>query len=193
MKLKHILQELIPYIEGRWFVGDGALLGLIREKGLIEYDNDIDIYLFPDSSVNLDNSLLKKQKYYMDTKIYNVDNPIYKCNTWTEYLSYKRVKNKNLNLNRCELMKLSKPTYHNEKIVAQFTLPYIDVYKLKDDGSKYILDDWGSIYFEYNEINDIQINKDLGFDVPIPNNPHSILKRQYGENYMTPDKNFKYF
>ena len=66
MDLKQILKELIPYIKGDWFVGDGALLGLIREKGLIEYDNDIDIYLLPDSSINLENSLLKKQKYYME-------------------------------------------------------------------------------------------------------------------------------
>ena len=188
-----MLKDLIKCIDGPWFVGDGALLGLIREKGLIEYDNDIDIYLLPDSSINLENSLLKKQKYYMDTKIYDINNPVYKCNNWNEYLAYKRVIHRDLKLNRASLMKMARPTYDNEKIVAEFTLPYIDVYYLKDDSSKYILDNWDNIYFNYNEINDLQVNNDLGYDVPIPNEPHSILKRQYGSSYMVPDKNFKYF
>ena len=43
--LIEILQKLIECIEGEYFVSDGALLGIIREGKLIEYDKDIDIYL----------------------------------------------------------------------------------------------------------------------------------------------------
>ena len=39
--LKEMLHELISYIEGPYFLGDGGLLGLIREKDLLDHDDDI--------------------------------------------------------------------------------------------------------------------------------------------------------
>ena len=39
--LKEMLHELISYIEGPYFLGDGGLLGLIREKDLLDHDDDL--------------------------------------------------------------------------------------------------------------------------------------------------------
>ena len=52
-ELKDMLKDLSKYIDGDWFVGDGALLGLVREKDLIELDNDIDIFLLPNAKLKL--------------------------------------------------------------------------------------------------------------------------------------------
>ena len=50
-KLKIMLKDLIPCIEGKWFVGDGALLGLIRKGDLLEFDDDIDIFITPETKI----------------------------------------------------------------------------------------------------------------------------------------------
>ena len=38
MDLLEVLKNLIPCIKGKWFIGDGALLGITRSGGLIPYD-----------------------------------------------------------------------------------------------------------------------------------------------------------
>ena len=60
MDLLSVLKELIPCFKGKWFVGDGALLGIIRGGGLISYDSDIDIYIMEDTIIDLNDSILKK-------------------------------------------------------------------------------------------------------------------------------------
>ena len=45
--LKQMLKELIPHIVGDWFIGKGALLGIVRDGDLILEDHDIDLYLLP--------------------------------------------------------------------------------------------------------------------------------------------------
>ena len=46
-------------------------------------------------------------------------------------------------------------------------------------------------YFKIEEIEPLQINNDLGFDVSIPNLPEDILERQYGD-WEVVNKEFKY-
>ena len=111
-----------------------------------------------------------------------------------EYLSYKRQSPTSKGLNRPQLTSRCAKTYKEEKIIPQFTDPYIDIFYLKWDGDKYIIgDNWANIYYTEEEVLLLDTNSDLGFDVPIPNNAHDILKRQYGDDYMIADPNFTYF
>lgn len=194
-ELKEMLKDLSNYIDGEWMVGGGALLGLVRSKDLIEWDDDIDIYLMPDAKINLPKECKYAiQEYYMDIKFYLKRNKPKKRNTWLEYLSYKRICPKQIGLNRPQLTARCSKTYPSESIIPTFTDPYIDIYYLKWDGEKYIVgENWPTIFFSEEEVLPMDTNSDLGFDVPIPNNVHSILKQQFGDNYMTPDKNFNYF
>ena len=133
LKLKKMLNVLIKNIYGDFFVGDGALLGLIRNGNLIPWDNDIDIYLLPNSEIDFEGLRecgLEKQDYYMDTKIYDPQNTPNNLNSWKEYVSYRKY-NDCRYLNRCEILVECKKNYYDEKIKPIFTLPYIDVYKLK--------------------------------------------------------------
>tara|TARA_R110000851_G_scaffold240348_1_gene393055 strand:- start:1 stop:615 length:615 start_codon:yes stop_codon:yes gene_type:complete len=194
-ELKDMLKDLSKYIDGDWFVGDGALLGLVREKDLIELDNDIDIFLLPNAKLKLPKDCpYGIQRYYMDIKFYLKKNKPKKRNAWLEYLSYKRQSPTSKGLNRPQLTSRCAKTYKEEKIIPQFTDPYIDIFYLKWDGDKYIIgDNWANIYYTEEEVLLLDTNSDLGFDVPIPNNAHDILKRQYGDDYMIADPNFSYF
>ena len=52
-KLKIMLANLIPCIEGDWFLIGGGMLGLARSNDLIPYDNDLDVMLMPNASINV--------------------------------------------------------------------------------------------------------------------------------------------
>ena len=113
-----------------------------------------------------------------------------KINKWIEYCSFIKTKNMNLNLNRAQVCSLASKTYKSEAIEAKWSKPYIDIFYLKLDFNRYIYNYWPQ-YFKIEEIEPLQLNNDLGFDVSIPNLPKDILKRQYGD-WEVVNKEFKY-
>jgi hypothetical protein len=167
------------------------LLGLVREGKLIEYDNDIDLYILEDTTIDLSDSVLEQQQYYLCNKIYNPNNNKLKLNTWLEYCSI--IKLNNHKLNRCEVLQLAKKTYKFECIKPRFTNNHIDIFKLKKEGDIYKTDgEWGNLYFTEDDLKPV-INTDLGFPVNIFNNVEQVLERQYGDTWRIPNPNFKYF
>tara|TARA_R100000655_G_scaffold78836_1_gene118246 strand:- start:715 stop:1302 length:588 start_codon:yes stop_codon:yes gene_type:complete len=188
--LKINLKRLIPAIRGDWFLSDGGLLGIERQGNLLEWDNDLDIYLLPGSSIDID--VLRKQgldlqDYYMDTKVYDPSLENNNLKTWSEYMGYTRVLNKDIKLNRCQLMKLAAIDYKEKKIKPKFTVPYIDVYYLRDDLS---ISYWDIKYDD--EDMELEENFDLGFKIYIPNNRDKILKKLYGEDWRIPNPDFQH-
>ena len=191
--LVEMLRDLKDMIEGDWFVGDGALLGLTREHKLIDGDNDIDIYLLPNAKINIpDNSKYAIQKYYLDFKFYNKDFKSKKLNKWLEYVAYKRTQPEQIGLNRPEICAKIKDSYLTEAIEPKFSSPYIDCYYLEWDGKKYVTPNWPKHIYLEEEILDLSGNTDLGFTVPVPNLVENVLERQYGKDWRIPDPNFKY-
>ena len=191
MKLIEVLQELIPRINGSYWLGDGALLGLVREGKLIEYDNDIDLYFLEDTTIDLSDSILEQQQYYLCNKIYNPNNDKLKLNTWLEYCSL--IKMNNTKLNRSQVFQLAKETYNEKKIINKFTKDHIDIFILKKEGDIYKTDgDWGGLYFTEDDLKPV-VNHSLGFPVNIFNNAEEVLERQYGDTWRIPNANFKYF
>jgi len=198
MELCDVLKELIPCIRGNgWFVGDGGLLGLIREQQLLEHDKDIDLYLLPGTTIDLTNSPLKLQSWYLADKIYHPANPKTKVNNWKEFLSYKRTTTMT-GMNRAQLMLEASPYYHDQKIIPHFTDNNIDIFYLqKESQYKYICPIWNAVisnlHFKFQEIYPLLNNTDLGFPVKIPFDSVSILKRQYGNDCLTTvNKDFKW-
>ena len=193
--LKKLLKELLPRIKGDYFISDGALLGIIREGNLLEHDNDIDIYLLPNTTIDLEDTDLKIQKYYMNDKIYN---PNYSSNTkskWLEYISYIRTKLFPIKYNKPKLYKLGSLTYKTESIKNNATTPNIDIFYLEKKEDTYIIPYWTNklkyYYYKHNEIYPLLVNNDLGVGANIPYKSITLLKRFYGENCLSViDKEF---
>lgn len=198
--LKDMLKEIGPYIEGRWILSDGGLLGLTRGKDLLDHDNDLDIYLFPNSYIKLpdDHPTLGITDYYMERKIYRKNQTKYKPNLWKEYVSYTSCLPEAKGMNRAQLFKLAKEPYKTERIIPEFSLPYIDVFqlqKLEEKQDIFTIPIWTEFkghHFKVEELQDIQINMDLGFAVPVPNKADDILERLYGPDWRTENKTFQY-
>jgi len=190
MDLLGMLKNLIECIDGDYFLGNGGLLGIIRQRSLLEHDDDLDLYLLPGTTINKDKLKefnLDSQIWYSDTKIFSTLNPLNKKNKWIEYCSY--IKTHNLKLNRAQVFKLAKETYGDNFITPRFTLPYIDIYYLNEDLT---VDQWPETYYYENEIGIVETTC-LGFPVNIPVGYKNILNRNYGFEWKETNKDWKYF
>ena len=198
--LKEMLKNLIPCIEGKWFVGDGALLGLIREGDLLDFDDDIDIFILPETKINWD-KLPDNLKYYKDyicIKLYDRNRQCAPLSDWLRYNQYIRLLPENRGLNRSQLLQVAATTYREEKIEMKYTKPWIDIFILEKDIEYdgqynvpyYFSKDRHDLYTKENlELNE---NYDLGFKIYIPNKAEEVLERQYGVDWMIENKDFKY-
>jgi len=199
-KLKIMLKDLIPCIEGKWFVGDGALLGLIRKGDLLEFDDDIDIFITPETKINWD-KLPDKYNYYKDYICYKIYNGLgrepHKISPWIRYLQYMRLLPENRGCNRAELFKLASKTYREEMIQMNYKAPWVDIFVLEKDkdSDNYIVPYYfnkDKLFYYTPENLELNINYDLGYKIFIPNKAEEVLERQYGKDYMIEDRNFLY-
>ena len=198
--LKEMLKELIPYIKGDWFLSDGGLLGLKRNKDLLDHDDDLDLYLMPHARLELpdDHPTLGQQEYYMESKVYRKNEQVFNPNLWIEYLSYLRCIPEASGMNRAELFKFGKSRYSHECIVPEFTKPYIDIFHLKygDPISyHYCIPYWTEFknqYYTIPEVESLEENNDLGFKIFIPKKSEDVLGRLYGSDWIIENKNFLY-
>lgn len=192
--LIELLQKLIECIDGEYFVSDGALLGIIREGKLIEYDKDIDIYLLKNSQINI-NKLTKNNikivNHYLCDKVYDPSNEKPRLHAWNEYLSYKKLYYPKLDRKR--LIEKVRPMYDEEKKECLFTNPHIDIFYLDDNLSF----DYGHLTSKYkyseDELFPLQTNNRLGFDIYIPNKPIRVLERLYGTSWYIRNPLFKIY
>lgn len=197
--LKEMLQELIPFIKGPWFLSDGGLLGIIRQQDLLDHDDDLDIYLLPGSTIEIpDDHSLAICDYYMEQKVYRKDEPKFNPNLWLEYLSYLRCIPVASGMNRAQLFSLAKSRYAVEQVVPEFSKPYIDIFKLKyGDPISYhycipIWTEYKNQYYTIKEAESLQESNALGFKVYLPNNPEDVLERLYGKDWRIENQNFLY-
>ena len=199
--LKEMLKNLIPCIEGKWFVGDGALLGLIRNGDLLDFDDDVDIFILPETKINW-NKLPNNLKYYKDYVCYKVyDNRngrTPQISDWLYFNQYIRLLPEYRGLNRSQLLQVASKTYKEEKIERKYTMPWIDIFILEKDVENdgqynvpyYFSKDRHDLYTKENL--DLKENYDLGFKINIPNKAEEVLERQYGVDWMIENKEFKY-
>ncbi len=195
-KLLKILEDLILCIEGEWFVGDGALLGLIREGKLIEYDDDIDLYLLPGAKINIDKlkeKNLSYQNYYICGKVYDEKNILQKKNKWNEYINYNNHLPINYGCNRAEVAQYATKSYKENCIEHTFTYPCIDIFYLEEYNNTYIL----PFYFGQKWNDYIIFTKDLtetidtflyNIKIKIPKEYKKVLEIIYGEDWRIPKK-----
>ena len=197
-KLKEMLKDIIKIIEGPYIVADGCLLGIIREGDLLEFDNDVDLYIFPGTKINWD-KLPDKYKYYKDYMCYKIsdgEDKVVSENEWLRFVAYKRTCFQYIGYNRSEICQDVAKYYKYEKIDKQYGSYWIDVFNLVYDDRHNLYRipfHWRGqeFYFTPSE-SEGQHNDTLGFDIVIPKNPKEVLKRIYGSNYMVENRTHQY-
>jgi len=197
-KLKIMLKDIIKIIEGPWFVADGALLGIMREGDLLDFDDDVDIYVLPETKLNWDKlpEKYKHHKDYLCTKIYDREDDVPTENEWLRFISYKRTLFEFYGYNRAQITEAIAPDYKSEKITRQHANLWIDIIELvyDDQHDLYRLNNhWNGIEFWFTPDEcKSEVNNSLGFDINIPKDPENVLNRIYGSTWVVQNMSYVY-
>ena len=198
-KLTKYLQMIIPHIEGKWFISDGALLGIKRQGKLLEFDNDIDLFIFPDTKIHYDKIDLKFKQDYMCNKLYNESDTLSlvgKVSDWRRFISYKTSSPELQGFNRADIMAIASVDYRDEIITDINCSCWLDVFLLEDDrdNERWVVPWYFGSQLQYYTDDDLKLvkNSTLGFDIWIPNNHEAILERMYGPDWLIENRNFRW-
>lgn len=200
-KLYKILEDLIIFFDKDniiYWADWGTLLGAIRHKSIIPWDDDIDISIFKKDEEKLLKlkPLLNKLGYdiintVFGYKIFYINGEKIKKNNWKDHMNTYS----NKGLNRSQIMIEASKTYGDIKKTKyyEWTYPFIDIYltdkigdfimysnrdKIKDELEK-------NLKIKYTDLLPLKHKKFGNYYINIPNNYNSFLNYYYGNDWNT--------
>jgi phosphorylcholine metabolism protein LicD len=192
MAYTHILlkQHKIDY----WIDG-GTILGAVRNKGIIPWDDDVDITVM-NSQTNLqklNSNKFKEQltkkgfsitRTYFGYKIFYTNGKQIKTNPWRSHKRKFKEKNPHIT-KRADVAMYASKTYKKTKKVASYEsykYPFLDIFlaKKKEDKIIYIKNRWPKCSYKKTDLYPLKLYKLGKLQVYGPNNPEPYFKGCYG-------------
>jgi hypothetical protein len=158
--LKFLLKEwkrIAKRNDIKWFLNGGSLLGALRDRGLIFYDNDADIVCTFDDykrikRVNTDMLLVESECGF---RLSLNNNPFPFIDIWLIHDDPKDA----TKMCACAPIHIGQPTY-------------------------YLTDVWKNEWYYKADINDLKTAKFEGISCCVPKNAKKIVKRMYGDSCL---------
>ena len=196
-KLYKILEDVTKLLDKKgieYWVNGGTLLGVVRHKGLIPWDDDLDIAVLNTSkNINKIKSLeesLKKinlglTKVFYGYKIYDINGIQIRRNLWREHKEDFKKKNPNIR-GRAQISKHASKTYKGNKILYEkYRYPFLDIFLTKsvNDNIEYLDKRWYKCKFKKQDLFPTKKRKFGNLLVKSAKNPNNYLDGCYGKDW----------
>ncbi|WP_412851514.1 LicD family protein [Ectothiorhodospira shaposhnikovii] len=161
-RLTYIMQKIMQYFNIRYYFSSGTLLGAARHKGMIPWDDDIDLCLLEDDVDNFESKVVPLL-VALGWKVNKNPDP----SNWVGF----NVVSKN-------------------RQIRDYPSPYCDVFIVRDVGSR-LVDLKGFLRAKpfYDDVFPTKLMDFGGFGISVPNNHEAVLCQDFGSQwYLSANK-----
>jgi lipopolysaccharide cholinephosphotransferase len=178
-----------------YWINGGTLLGQVRHKGLIPWDDDLDMAIINSKDnikkINkfkkeLDTYSLGIVKMFYGYKIYDLNGDKIKRQLWKEHKQAFKKKNPHIK-GRSNISKYASKTYKksNKVLYEKYKYPFLDIFLTKKDKGEivYVSDKWDKCKFTEKELYPLVKRKFGSLKLKSAKNPNGYLNGCYGKDW----------
>ena len=195
-KLYKMLNDISHLFEKnniQYWIDGGTLLGAVRHKGLIPWDDDLDISILYKDRIKvmkikkkLESKGLGLVKTYYGYKIYDLNGTLIKHNRWTEHKRKFKEKNPHIK-SRKDISRYASKTYKKSKKIEykDYKYPFMDIFftKIENNNIVYLKSRWKKCLQNKKTLFPLKRYKFFNFYVFGPNDYRLYLNNCYGKKW----------
>lgn len=172
------LDKIFTMFHIKYFIDGGTLLGAVRHKGIIPWDDDADVCVFEEDEHKLLNLKPFLNKYGYDITKFWGGYKIY-------YINGEKIKVENSNWS------WNNPALDKERENIQYTFPFVDISIVTQDNNKIVYKNdrarqiWSNCFYNKTDVYPLKKYKFGIFYLKGPNNENNYLNNCYGKDWNT--------